>query len=162
MRHPNPSLATLAALAGAFALAASAVATDAVYKWKDASGQSHYSQSPPPSGTKYQTITPTGGPESSRDVSAATGAPASGSTSQKTGVSRTSDEARALRKKNCETARANLTLLNASPNGYAAPTPATGSANANASGGPQAVARLPREQELARANSQIAQYCGGD
>jgi hypothetical protein len=165
MRIPIPLPTSLAALVCVFAFASSAViAADAVYKWKDANGQSHYSQSPPPSGTKYEMITPVGGPASaSADVSAGNDAPASASTTLKPGVSRTSAESRALRKKNCETAKANLALIQANPNSPINPAkPASGPANPYASDAPTMAAQVPRAQEIARAQSQINQFCDGN
>ena len=91
-------------------LAATASATDPVYKWKDSSGHSHYSQSAP-QGQKYQIIMPTG----VTTDSAATAPPAA------MAVDKVTDDATAhgltpaqvMRKKNCDTARANISTLNA-------------------------------------------------
>ena len=53
------SLIPLVAAIGLFAVS-NASAGDPVYKWKDANGQSHYSQQPPDKGVKFETITQPG------------------------------------------------------------------------------------------------------
>ena len=69
---PSRTALCLTALAVAVGMLASAsvMAGDPVYKWKDSSGQSHYSQTPP-DGIKYETITTAG-------ASTTAGKPASG------------------------------------------------------------------------------------
>ena len=160
MRKLNPSAMSLAVLACLFALVSTAAA-DAVYKWKDANGQSHYSQSPPPSGTKYETISPTGvGAAASSTYESAVQAPASGSTAFKPVEQSDNTAARlAYRQKNCETARANLALLNASPTSGAIIKPAASGSGYNA-GGPAANAVQPHAASVAHASQQVDQFCG--
>ena len=154
MRKPNPLSKSLVVLACALAFVSSAaIAVDAVYKWKDANGQSHYSQSPPPSGTKYETITPIGAPASSSDSDSA--APASGSTSFKSPTQSDNTTARqTYRQKNCTTARANLALLNANPSAGAV------SKSGSGPGGSSTPAAQPHAEAVAKASQQVDLYCG--
>jgi hypothetical protein len=157
MRKPNPLPTTLALLACAFAFASSAaLATDAVYKWKDANGQSHYSQSPPPSGTKYETISPVSGPSPAAVADAAARsdkAPATTSTSFKPAEVATSNSSKALREKNCATAKANVATLSNYP--YA-------NLDTKGTGQPAPTNADQRAAEVARANQMVTQYCGGN
>jgi hypothetical protein len=125
---------------------AGAMAADPVYKWKDASGQSHYSQTPP-QGQKYETITPTGesttspstpGTYSSQTTGAAPAAPT------KTGPNL------AMRLKNCETARSNVAALTNNP---------TAPIDTKGTGQPAQVTPAVRTAELDRAKQQVSQYC---
>ena len=153
-----PSATSLALLACSLALASSAaIAADAVYKWKDANGQSHYSQSPPPSGTKYETINPIGGPSSAPaaatvSTAGSSAAPAPASTAFKPAETRNSEASSALRQKNCATAKANAATLQNNP----------GANTYSAGGKSEAMSAERRAAELARANQMVTQYCGGN
>ncbi|HEV2607557.1 MAG TPA: DUF4124 domain-containing protein, partial [Xanthomonadaceae bacterium] len=90
---------------------AGTMAADPVYKWVDAKGQSHYSQSPP-QGQKYETITPSGDSTTSPS-------PPGTYTSQTTAAAPAKPTAPhpnlAMRLKNCETARSNVAALTNNP-----------------------------------------------
>ncbi len=99
----TPLIVSIGLLAGSSAMA------DPVYKWKDANGQSHYSQQPP-EGMKYDTITTAGSVSTPTPVHALeAGAPT-------TAPVTASPQAMAERKKNCEIARKNVDLLASHPN----------------------------------------------
>ena len=92
------------------ALAASA--SDPVYKWKDSSGQSHYSQQPP-EGIKYQMVTTAGTTTTPTPVGVGDTAPVN-----KTGAPpvTASPQALAERTKNCDVAKKNVDLLTSRTN----------------------------------------------
>ena len=90
-------------------LAATASAANPVYKWKDSSGHSHYSQSAP-EGQKYQVIMPTG---VSIDSTATAPPPAAVAKATDDATTPGLTPAQVMRKKNCDTARANISTLNA-------------------------------------------------
>ena len=144
MRSPNLPLSSLILLSSAIGLLLSldASAADPVYKWKDSSGQSHYSQAPPV-GQKYETITPTGtvSTESSATASTPTPIPASTKSSART----------ALEQRNCDTARSNAALLASYPNA---------NLDIKGTGKPAPVSSSQRTAEIARANQQVLQFCG--
>jgi len=125
---------------------ASTMAADPVYKWKDATGQSHYSQSPP-QGQKYEIISPLGdstpspsppGTYSSQTTGAAQAAPT------------TPHPNLAMRLKNCETARSNVAALTNNP---------TAPIDTKGTGKPVDVTPAVRSAELDRAKQQVSQYC---
>jgi len=125
---------------------AGSMAADPVYKWKDATGQSHYSQTPP-QGQKYETITPAG------DSTPSPSTPGT-YTSQTTGAAPTAPAAPhpnlAMRLKNCETARSNVAALTNNP---------TASIDTKGTGQPAPVTPAVRAAELDRAKQQVSQYC---
>ena len=128
-------------------LAAAASAANPVYKWKDSRGHSHYSQSPPQD-QKYQTIMPTG---VSTD-SSATAPPAA------MAVAKASDDASmagltpalVMRKKNCDTARANISTLNAH---------ASVTSDINGDGKAVTLNVAQHNAALAEAGKQVDLYC---
>ncbi len=144
MRISNPSLPSLLLLSSAIGLLATAgaLAADPVYKWKDSSGQSHYSQSPP-EGQKYETITPAGGSstESAAWASSSTPIPTSTRSSART----------ALEQKNCDTARSNAALLAGHP---------SANLDTKGTGKPAPVSSAERTAAIAHANQQVIQFCG--
>lgn len=141
----NSSILMLVVAIGLLA-SAGVMAADAVYKWKDASGQSHYSQTPP-QGQKYETITPAGN-------STPSPSPAGTYSSQTTGAMPAAPAAShpnlAMRLKNCTTARSNVAALTNNPT---APIDTTGA------GKPAPVTPAVRSAELERAKQQVSQYC---
>ena len=146
MRSSNLSLSSLILLSSAIGLLMSldASAADPVYKWKDSSGQSHYSQAPP-EGQKYETINP--------HDSSKTSSPASnGSPPASTGPAEaaTSPSSQALRQRNCATARKNLETLTNSANT---------SLDTSGSGRPARITPEVRAAEIERANQMVTQYC---
>jgi len=125
---------------------ANAMAAEPVYKWKDAKGQSHYSQSPP-QGQKYETITPAGdstpspsppGTYTSQSAPAAPEKPTPPHPNL------------AMRLKNCETARSNVAALTNNP---------TAPIDTKGTGQPAPVTPEVRAAELDRAKQQVSQYC---
>ena len=125
---------------------ANTMAADPVYKWKDAKGQSHYSQTPPP-GQKYETITPSGesipspstpGTYTSQAAPPAPAGPAKPSPNL------------AVRLKNCDTARSNVAALTNNP---------TAPIDTKGTGKPAQVTPDQRAAELAHAKQQVSQYC---
>ncbi|HJU07985.1 MAG TPA: DUF4124 domain-containing protein [Rhodanobacteraceae bacterium] len=147
-----PRLLVSAVLAVA-ALAACASASAQVYKWKDANGTTHYSDVPPPTGSKYQKVnvsssvatTVAPAPASTAvaaDASAKTAAPASASTAR---VPDTADN----RAKLCKQLDSNIALLNSDQ-------PLT---SGDASTPQQNMSDVQRRQELATAQAQKKQYC---
>lgn len=67
MRHLIPII-SLAAAVGL--LVGTSVSAETVYRWKDANGQSHYSQQPPEGVKKFETINSAGDPILHDDASA--------------------------------------------------------------------------------------------
>jgi hypothetical protein len=151
MRTPNLPLSSLVLLSSAIGLLLSvaAFAADPVYKWKDSSGQSHYSQSPPP-GVKYETITPIGVTTTTEAPASAASAPAPAASAKMPAPTHVSPGL-ALHQKNCATARNNLALLTSHP---------TANIDSKGTGRPSRVTPEQRAAELERANQLVAQYCG--
>jgi hypothetical protein len=149
MRTPSLPLPSLVLLSSAIGLivSASAIAADPVYKWKDSSGQSHYSQSPP-QGQKYETIMPTGVTPTDTSASASAPAPA---TSIRLAASAKTPAMQAFRQKNCEAARSNVAVLASHP---------TADIDAKGTGKPARVTPAQRSAEVDRANQQVTLYCG--
>ena len=125
---------------------ANTMAADPVYKWKDAKGQSHYSQTPPP-GQQYETITPSGEstPSPSTPGTYTTqAAPAAPTPPTKPHPNL------AARLKNCDTARSNVATLTNNP---------TAPIDTKGTGKPTDVTSDQRAAELAHAKQQVSQYC---
>lgn len=147
MRLLAPAVFAVAALA----LAASVNAQ--VYKWKDASGTPHYSDVPPPTGSKYEKVS-----VSSNVTTPVTPAPASttaAAASAKTAAqpapastARVPDTA-ANRATLCKQLDSNIALLNSNQ------TLTVGDANSPQ----QNMSDTQRQQELATAQAQKKQYC---
>jgi len=104
-----PAVVAIGLLAGS-----SASASDPVYHWKDASGQSHYSQSLPEKGIKYEvinasgtTVTTAAPPAGKSETPAASGtAPAANN------APTTAD---AQRQQRCDAAKKNVEVLESRP-----------------------------------------------
>lgn len=145
-----PSLAKSSILMLLFAIGvlayAGAMAADAVYKWKDAKGQSHYSQTPP-QGQKYETITPAG---DSTPSPSTPGTYSSQTTGAAPAASAKPSPNLAMRLKNCETARSNVAALTNNP---------TAPIDTSGAGKPAPVTPAVRSAELDRAKQQVSQYC---
>lgn len=122
-----------------------------IYKWKDAQGTMHYSQSAPPEGTRYQQVKLAGGVESSADTATtppaadATPAPAT-NPAPAAPVADTPDN----RAKLCATLKSNLATLQGS-----------GPVVMQQNGKPAVLDDAQRKQQIASANSQYQQYCAG-
>jgi hypothetical protein len=126
-----------------------------VYKWTDAHGTTHYSESPPPTGTKYSQVSVNSG--NSAPAGDATPPPAttsnSNSSSQSTGGSpqpSTMADTPENRTKLCTSLKANIATLQGS-----GPVVMTGT------GGQQQLLNADqRKQQLDASQSQYNQYCG--
>jgi len=127
-------------------VSATTMAADPVYKWKDAKGQSHYSQQPP-QGEKYETITPAGDSIVSPSTPGTYTSQAAPAAPEKPTPPHPN---LAMRLKNCETARSNVAALTSNP---------TAPIDASGAGKPVAVTPEVRAAELDRAKKQVSQYC---
>ena len=146
-----PRLSVLMVAAAALVLAASANAQ--VYKWKDAKGVTHYSDSAPPGGTDYQKVkisdsaamAVTASTASTAAVSKTTAAqPAPASTAR---IPDTADNRARL----CKDLDRNIGLLSSDK-------PLT---SGDASSPQQNMSDVQRRQELNTARAQKEQYCTG-
>ncbi len=136
-------------------LAGAAFATEAVYKWTDSTGHSHYSQTVP-EGQKYQTITPAGAV--STPAAMATGGsetPATASSTGSTGNAMTKPAngktpADVAREKYCSTARANVQTLTERP---------LVDMDITGDGKPERLTPTQQTQQLNNAKKQVAALC---
>lgn len=150
-----PRLPVFVFAAAALVLAASANAQ--VYKWKDAKGVTHYSDSAPPSGTEYQKVKISS--NSATPVvatSAATGTAASTAASEQAAQPAPASTARIPdtadnRAKLCKDLDRNISLLGGDQ-------PLT---SGDAATPQQNMSDVQRRQELATARAQKSQYCSG-
>ncbi|HKT27578.1 DUF4124 domain-containing protein [Dyella sp.] len=125
-----------------------------VYKWTDAHGTTHYSESPPPTGTKYSQVSVnTGSSAPAADNAPPPAANSSSNSSQSTGSSpqpSTMADTPENRTKLCTSLKANITTLQGS-----GPVVMTGT------GGQQQLLNADqRKQQLDASQSQYNQYCG--
>lgn len=140
----KPCISCLVVVAGLVVVVNAAFA-DPVYKWRDSSGHSHYSQTPP-EGQKYETITPAG--HSSSDASDAKPAGAE--------VPATGDAAKSLtpaqvtRQKLCVAARANMSTLTSH---------ATVTSDINGDGKQVTLNAAQHDAALSDAKKQVDLYC---
>lgn len=125
-----------------------------IYKWKDANGVTHFSQTPPASGTHYSKVHLSGEPEVSSNPSSSTGGPDetnaddNGAPQQATPAGSQPDTP-ANRATLCKQLSSNITLLQGKQ-----PVVTTGS-----NGNQEVMSDNAREQQLATARAQQAQYC---
>src|SRR5262245_31013542 len=89
-------------------LAACPLAFAQAYKWKDAQGVTHYSDSPPPTGTRYDKVKTTGTVEAPAGNTAPT--PAKPEPAKPTAAAPASDTPE-NRQKLCTTLRSNMEIL---------------------------------------------------
>jgi hypothetical protein len=145
MRRIPPALLLL------LLLALPLVAAAQVYTWTDAQGTPHYSDSPPPPGVHYQIVKPMLG--TAHPQPAAPPKPADTGTSDAVAPATATtriDDTPDNRAKLCTTLTANVALLEGKQPVLVAGTD-----------GKQHVLSDPqRQQELAKAQSQLKQYCG--
>lgn len=141
-------------IAVALLLLAPLAAAQQIYKWTDAQGTVHYSQSAPPQGTKYQRMTLAGSVESS---DAGTGAPAQQAADEGTSAEAPAPapsapvaDTPANRAKLCSTLKSNLTALQGS-----------GPVVMQQNGKPSVLDAAQRKQQVDTANAQYRQYCAG-
>ncbi len=124
---------------------ASAMAGDPVYKWKDANGQSHYSQQPP-EGIKYQTITTSG--DTAVSAPATNGETAAAPAASALGQGPT--PAQTSRPQLCDMARKNVDVLTNRP---------AVSMDINGTGKAQPLTPEQQNAQLVIAKQQVAQVC---
>ncbi|HTD28330.1 MAG TPA: DUF4124 domain-containing protein, partial [Xanthomonadaceae bacterium] len=132
------SIVAIGLLAGS-----SALAGDPVYKWKDANGQSHYSQQAP-EGVKYETISTSGVSTSNSTATAAPGASAA-----QPGASG-GTPGQAARQKSCEAAQKNVEMFTNS---------AAVSMDVNGDGKPVALTPGQQAEQLTLAKQQAVIFC---
>ncbi|MEW9624276.1 DUF4124 domain-containing protein [Rhodanobacter geophilus] len=135
-------------IAVALLLVAPLAVAQQIYKWTDAKGTVHYSQSAPAEGTRYQQVKLTGGVESADapapqpaadDTPALAAAPAAPVA-----------DTPANRAKLCATLKSNLATLQGS-----------GPVVMQESGKPALLSDAQRKQQTATASAQYQQYCAG-
>ncbi|RDS82450.1 DUF4124 domain-containing protein [Dyella psychrodurans] len=122
-----------------------------VYKWTDAHGTTHYSESPPPTGTKYSQVTVTGSEEpiSSGSSSAPASATPTSSSSQDGNNSQPMADTPENRAKMCASLKTNIGTLQGS-----------GPVVMQNGGQTQVLNADQRKQQLDASQSQYQQYCG--
>ncbi len=122
------------------------LATAQVYKWTDASGTVHYSEAPPPQGTKYDKVTTTGTvePLAAPTASDATDARETPPAKPAEPVADTPEN----RGKLCESLKANLATLGGS-----------GPVVMEQDGKNVALDETQRKQQSVTAQAQYDQYC---
>ncbi|HKR76371.1 MAG TPA: DUF4124 domain-containing protein [Rhodanobacter sp.] len=134
----------------ALLLLAPLAAAQQIYKWTDAKGTVHYSQSAPPEGTRYQQVKLTGGVESSANTPTtqpnAETTPAPANTPAPAPVTDTP----ANRAKLCATLKSNIATLQGS-----------GPVVMQQDGKPTVLSDAQRKQQVDTANAQYQQYCAG-
>lgn len=124
----------------ALLLAAAPLAASEVYSWKDASGTTHYSQTPPPAGTRFEVRRVQGSAASSTPLTPAPVAtPAAASTTASAGDGNTQ----------CELARTNVAALK----GEGAVQ------QLGADGKPRELAGSERADQLALSEAAVRAYC---
>lgn len=118
-----------------------------VYKWKDASGTVHYSEAPPPQGTRFEKIHTSGTAE---PVAAPPPAPVADTPeggSLEPPVQKVADTPE-NRAKLCSSLKSNLSALQGS-----------GPVVMDQGGKPRALDAAQRKQQIANAQAQYDQYC---
>lgn len=143
MRRITPPLLLILLLALPLAVAAQ------VYKWTDASGTVHFSDSPPPQGTKYTSVKI---PRAATATAPAAGTPApsaEGSTDKPAEKPARIEDTPENRSKLCTDLKANIALLRGDQ-------PLTIDDD---KGQRTAMPDERRRQELATAEGQVKQYC---
>ncbi len=125
-----------------------------IYKWKDAQGVTHFSQSPPPAGTHYTRMRLAGEPEVSSNpspaASTATPPAASPAAAQQTASGSVADTPQ-NRATLCKQLSSNIALLESSQS----------LTQAGPGGVQEKLTDTQRRQQLATARAQQAQYCNG-
>jgi len=119
-----------------------------IYKWTDAKGTVHYSQSAPPEGTHYQKVKLAGGVESSDATAPQPAADNTPTPAAPPAVPMADTPAN--RAKLCATLKSNLATLQGS-----------GPVVMQQGGKPTILGDAQRKQQVATANAQYQQYCGG-
>ena len=126
-----------------------------IYKWKDASGVTHFSQSPPASGTHFTKMHLSGEPEVTSNPTpsapADDSAPESSAPQRAAATGGTQADTPANRAELCKQLASNVTLLQGKQ------PVVTGGAN----GKQEVMDDSARKQQLSTARAQQAQYCSG-
>ncbi len=135
-------------------LAASALAASQnVYEWTDATGVKHYSDAPPPHGTKNVKIVNvhTNTPPTEQPAPGANGDGNDNSGSNPSSSPKTPKMSPEERASACQTARNNLTLLQSNP--------AQGLHTTGKDGKAQQISASQIQAQIAKANQQIRFFC---
>lgn len=119
-----------------------------IYKWTDGQGIAHFSDSPPPRGTKYEELQTGADPAAAGSSAAPAQVVSSESAATATKSERIEDNA-ANRKKLCDQLSKNMTLLQGD-------APLTVD---SAESDQQTMSEDRRDEELANAQQQYDQYC---
>lgn len=149
-------LFTALAIGVSIACVASFASAQQIYKWKDANGVTHFSQTPPASGKHYTKMQLSGAPEvSSNPAPAANNTEAQpqdqdNNASAARNSAKTQPDTAGNRAKLCKQLSSNIALLQSK---QAVVTEST-------SGKQQLMSDNAREQQLATARAQQTQYCG--
>ena len=126
-----------------------------IYKWKDASGVTHFSQSPPSSGAHFTKVQLTGEPEVTStptpSAPADEGEPAASTPQHTAATGGTQPDTPSNRTELCKQLGSNISLLQGKQ------PVVTGGAN----GKQEVMGEKARAQQLATARAQQAQYCSG-
>lgn len=127
-------------------LAPAAMAQTQAYKWTDAHGTVHYSETPPPEGINYKRLSTRSAPPASAASAPQGQPPQAGPAPASTAPMA---DTPANRAKLCSSLQANLALLKGS-----------GAVVMEAKGKPSALDDTQRRQQTALAEQQYQQYCG--
>jgi cytoskeletal protein RodZ len=129
------------------------LATAQVYKWTDAQGTTHYSESPPPGNTKYSQVTVATGSEAPASSSSSSTSTSSSANSQSSSDAQAqTPDTPENRAKLCASLKANIGTLQGS-----------GPVVMQGTGGQQQLLNADqRKQQLDASQSQYQQYCGSD
>jgi len=136
-------------IATALLLVAPLVAAQA-YKWKDANGTVHYSDSPPPQGTKYSKVTTSGSVEPLAAPTATENAEPTTDSSKPATPQQPVADTPENRAKLCSTLKSNMDTLKGS-----------GPVVMQEGGQQKVINDDQRKQQQASAQSQYQQYCSG-
>ena len=127
----------------ALLIAAAPLAASEVYSWKDARGVTHYSQTPPPAGTRFEVRNVHGSATSSTPVTPAPAAAPAATAAAATNATAGGDNAQ------CELARTNVAALR----GEGAVQ------QLGADGKPRELAGSERADQLALSEAAVRAYC---
>lgn len=125
-----------------------------IYRWKDANGVTHFSQTPPSSGTHFTKMHLTGEPDVSSNPPPASGSadntePSANAPQQTAPASSTQPDTASNRAELCKQLSSNISLLQSKQ------PVVTGGGN----GKQEVMSDNAREAQLATARAQQAQYC---
>lgn len=135
----------------ALLLVAPLAAAQQIYKWTDAKGTVHYSQSAPPEGTRFQQVKLAGGVESADASAAQPNTESASAPADAPAPAAPVADTPANRARLCATLKANLATLQGS-----------GPVVMQQGGKPSVLSDAQRQQQVATANAQYRQYCGSN